>query len=94
METRSSNTLGTRFLLLRELRFLDLLATRFSVFSGMLIAFTTGVGSSGGASGHGVCFAGTVTSNGGSIIHLNVSDSMESGNNKRENMGRNDQFLW
>ena len=27
-------------------------------------------GSSGGASGHGVCFDGTVISKGGSIIHL------------------------
>ena len=72
-ETCGSAVLDSCFLLLRELCFdLDArdFACRFSVCSWILISFTLD-GSSGGASGHGVRLAGTVTSKGGSIIHLN-----------------------
>lgn len=58
------------FLFPRELRFLDrVLGGRFSVCSCIVTSFSP-EGSSGGASGHGVRFAGTVTSSGGSMIHL------------------------
>lgn len=70
VEMFSSAFFATCFLFL-ELRLLVRgFAVRFSMlFSWLLTNFST-VGSSGGASGHGVRFAGTVTSSGGSIIHL------------------------
>lgn len=69
-ETCRSAVLDSCFLLPRELCFdLDGRLCRFSVCSWMLVSFTLD-GSSGGASGHGVRLAGTVTSKGGSIIHL------------------------
>lgn len=69
VEMFSSTLFATCFLFL-ELRLLVRgFAVRFSMFSSLLTNFST-EGSSGGASGHGVRFAGTVTSRGGSIIHL------------------------
>lgn len=41
-----------------------------AMFSCVVIGSVSAVGSSGGTSGHGVRFAGTVTSKGGSITHL------------------------
>ena len=42
----------------------------FTMGSWLPITSFSLAGSSGGASGHGVCFDGTVISKGGSIIHL------------------------
>lgn len=63
---------GSRFFLLRELRLdledLPFFETRFST---RLLSFAICLnGRSGGASGHGVRFAGTTISRGGSITHL------------------------
>jgi hypothetical protein len=67
----SANTTSC-FLLLLELRF-DLgdrvFEERLAVCSWLTDIFSL-EGSSGGASGHGVRFDGTVISKGGSIIHL------------------------
>lgn len=67
-----STTLDSRFFLLLELRF-DLrgrvFVPGFSLFSSVAIVVSLD-GSSGGASGHGVRFDGTVTSIGVSMIHL------------------------
>lgn len=74
--------LATCFLFL-ELRLLDRgFVVRFSVFSWMLINFSA-VGSSGGASGHGVRFAGIVTSKGGSIIHLHKIEYLNDNQDSR-----------
>lgn len=72
-ETCVSTILDSCFLLRREvcLGLVTRLALvgRFSFCSWVLITLSLD-GSSGGASGHGVCFAGTVISKGGLIIHL------------------------
>lgn len=68
------------FFLLRELR-LDLEDLPFFETCFSALPSSIGVcwsGRAGGVSGHGVCFAGATTSNGGSIIHLNGSESLQS----------------
>lgn len=78
-ETCSSSVFGVRFFLPLELRFLLplLVVARFSGTSWLVVISLAGEGNSGVASGHGVRLAGTVISNGGSIIHLLKTEKME-----------------
>lgn len=61
------------------------------VCSEMLITGFSIVGSSGGTSGHGVRFDGTVISKGGSMIHLHTAQSSRSKNTKASNPVAKDQ---
>ena len=65
----STNFASCFLLLLRFDRGDRVFGERLIVCSWLIVNFLL-EGSSGGASGHRVCFDGTVISNGGSIIHL------------------------
>lgn len=88
VETCVSTALVSCFLLLRRFDLGDRVFVEcFTTCSWIPIARFSVVGSSGGASGHGVRFAGTVTSKGGSITHLShVQTNINSNAEERKSL--------